>query len=166
MGSFFIIVCWIQVPPQILCPWKVMQQLGLDISQPYQNMCESESKPITVCGLINNIRVSLDAFPDISFVIDVVIIDVPSIWGILLSKELVTNLEWIFQMDGSSATIPHPEGGLITLYKEPITRCLVESPKSPMDQIFFLEDRTGNLFIVGQTFKRKPCHNPNGTWKL
>jgi ribonuclease HI len=69
-------------------------------------------------------------------------------------------------MDGSNATIPHPEGGFVTLYKEPITRCQVEPPKSPMDQIFFLDDRMGNLFAVDPTFKREPCQNPNGTWTL
>jgi hypothetical protein len=93
-------------------------------------------------------------------------IDVPSTWGMFLSKELVSALGGCFQMDGSNATIPHPEGGFVTLYKEPITRGQVEIPKDPMDQIFCLDDRMGNLFAADPTFKREPCQNPNGTWTL
>jgi hypothetical protein len=129
-------------------------------------MCESESKHIIVCDLIKDLRVSLDAFPDISFLINVVMIDVPNTWGMLLSIELVVALGRSYQMDGSNATIPHPEGIFDTLYKEPITRCQVEPPKGPMDHIFFLDDRMGNLFAVDPNFKRDPCQNPNGMWTL
>jgi hypothetical protein len=51
---------------------------------------------------------------------DVVVIDIPDVWGMLLSKEWDATLGGILQMDLSYATIPHPEGGFVTLYREPI----------------------------------------------
>jgi len=69
-------------------------------------------------------------------------------------------------MDLSLATIPHLEGGFVTLYREPIVRYQVENPKGPMDQILCLDDIMGNLFAVDPTFRIEPCRDPNGTWTL
>jgi ribonuclease HI len=130
-------------------------------------MCESEYETITICGIIKNLRFNLNSFPDISFLINVVMIDFPRTWRMLLSRELVVTLGGSLKMNESSSIIwPHPKGGFNTLYKEPFTRCLVEPPRGSMDQTFFLDDRMGNLFTVDPSFKREPHHNPNGTWNL
>jgi hypothetical protein len=94
-----------------------------------------DSKPIMICGLIKDLRVSLSAFPSISVVMDVVVIDIPDAWGMLLSREWVATLGGILHMDLSYATIPHPEGGFVTLYREPFSRHQVESQKNPTDEI-------------------------------
>jgi hypothetical protein len=60
---------------------------------------------------------------------NVVVIDIPDAWGMLLSREWETTLGGSLQMDLSYATIPHPEGGFVTLYREPIVRYQVEVPK-------------------------------------
>jgi hypothetical protein len=49
---------------------------------------------------------------------NVVVIDIPDVWGMLLSREWVATLGGSLQMDLSYATIPHPEGGFVTLYRE------------------------------------------------
>jgi hypothetical protein len=91
-------------------------------------VCGVESQPITICGLIKDLKVSLVAFPDISLVMNNVVIDIPDVWGILLSKEWVATLGGNLHMDLSYATIPHPEGGFVTLYKEHFVQYQVETP--------------------------------------
>jgi hypothetical protein len=63
----------------------VMNCLGLNTSKPYKNICTMDSREVKVCGLIKYIQVSLAVYPSISLVMDVVVIDVPDAWGMLLS---------------------------------------------------------------------------------
>jgi hypothetical protein len=51
-----------------------------------------DSKPITVFGLIKDLRVSLDTFPYISFDKNLVVIDILDAWGMLLSRESTENV--------------------------------------------------------------------------
>jgi hypothetical protein len=85
---------------------KVMNQLGLKITRPYRNVCGIDSRAIPVCGLIKDLKVSLATYPDISLLMDVVVIDVPDAWGMLLSRKWATTLGGSLQMDLSYATIP------------------------------------------------------------
>jgi hypothetical protein len=71
---------------------KVMQQLGLEISRPYRNVCGVDSKPIMLCGLIKDLGVSMVVFPYISIAINIVVIDILDVWGMLLSREWVETL--------------------------------------------------------------------------
>jgi hypothetical protein len=68
---------------------KVMNQLGLEITGPYENVCGFESKGIEVCGLIEGLEVHLVDYPDFPIIMDIVVIDVPDTWGMLLSREWV-----------------------------------------------------------------------------
>jgi hypothetical protein len=56
---------------------KVMNQLGLKTIIPYMNVCGIDSREIKFCGLIKDLKVSLAAYPNISILMDVVVIDVP-----------------------------------------------------------------------------------------
>jgi hypothetical protein len=51
---------------------------------------------------------------------DVVVIDVPDAWGMLLSRKWVTTLGGSIQMDLSYATIPTYDGTFVTLYRNPL----------------------------------------------
>jgi hypothetical protein len=53
-----------------------MNQLGLKITRPYRNVCGIDYRLIKVCGLINNLRIYLVSYHDISISMDVVVIDV------------------------------------------------------------------------------------------
>lgn len=63
---------------------KVMNQLGLRTTRPYRNACAMDSRDIKVCGLIKDLHFKLAVYPDISIFMDVVVIDVPDSWGMLL----------------------------------------------------------------------------------
>jgi hypothetical protein len=92
---------------------EVMNQLKLEITRPYKNICGIDSKSLPVCGLIKYLKVSLVAYLDISLLMDIVVIDVPDAWGMLLSREWDVTLGGSLQMDFSYATIPHPKGGFV-----------------------------------------------------
>jgi len=68
---------------------KVMNELGLEITRPYRNVCGIDSKAIRVCGLIKNLEVFLANYPEVSIIMDVVVIDLLDSCGMLyLGSEL------------------------------------------------------------------------------
>jgi hypothetical protein len=65
---------------------KFMEQLGLKKTLPYGNVCGIDSNNVKVYGLIEDVEVYLHDFPHISLVMNLVVIDVPDAWGIILSR--------------------------------------------------------------------------------
>ena len=76
-----------------------MEQMGLTISRPYQNVCAMDSREIDVVGIILNFPVKLAAYPDIGVTMDIVVIDVPNRWGMLLTRKWAASLGGSIQMD-------------------------------------------------------------------
>ena len=78
---------------------KVMEQMGLTISRPYQNVCAMDSREIDVVGIIMNFLVKLVGYPDIGVTMDIMVIDVSDKWGMLLSRKWDASLGGFIQMD-------------------------------------------------------------------
>lgn len=51
-------------------------------------MCEINSKVIVVCRIIENLFINLQGYPKRKIIMDVIIIDIPEVWGMLLSKKM------------------------------------------------------------------------------
>jgi hypothetical protein len=135
-----------------------MYQLGLNISQP--NTQDGFTRYI-----IKDLIFSFHACHDVSFKIDVMVIDTLSSWGILLCKELIENLTRSLQDQGSKAIIPHPKGGFFNLHKEPITGCLIETPEEPNGQLLCVNG-VESWFVQGGNFKDELEKTPKGIWTL
>ena len=68
-------------------------------------MCGFNSKPVEVECLIKDLKVSLAMNPDISLLMDVVVIDIPDVWGMLLSRKWGATMGGQLQMGLFYATI-------------------------------------------------------------
>jgi hypothetical protein len=119
---------------------KVMKQLGLEITRPYGNMCGIDSKAIQVYGLIEDLLVHLARYPEVVIVMDVVVIDVPDNWGMLLSRKWVATLGGTLQMDLSYATIPIGKDTNALLYNQPKRITHVETPEYDSEFKSYLEE--------------------------
>lgn len=71
---------------------KVMEQLNLSISRPYYNICSMDSKKIEVLGMVKDLQIFLAAYLDKMITMEIAVIDVPDVWGILLSWEFAVDL--------------------------------------------------------------------------
>jgi hypothetical protein len=69
-------------------------------------------------------------YPEVAIVMDVVVIDVPDAWGMLLSRKWVATLGGNLQMDLSFSTIPIGNGHYATLYNQPRAKKHVEDPNN------------------------------------
>jgi hypothetical protein len=116
---------------------EIMHQLGLILSQP-------NAKGGFAKGVIKDLEVAFDSCPSYPFYIDVMVVDALNNWGIILHKDLIKHLARIFQDQESKAIIPHPEGGLFTLHKEPLVGSSVETFDEFSDQILCIDNDVDN----------------------
>jgi hypothetical protein len=108
-------------------------------------------KRLKVHGLIKSLQVHLAAFPDIMIEMDIVVIDVPDAWGMLLSRKTTADLGGNLQMDLTYATIPTPDGATFKLNRELERRYHVEDPRNPRNELKYKEDDLGNYAILSNS---------------
>ena len=87
-------------------PNKVMDELRLEITKKYHDLYTFGSKTFKCLGVIKDLVVSLTQFPMKSLVMNFVVANIPSRFGMLLSRSCSKKLGGTLQMDMSYATIP------------------------------------------------------------
>jgi hypothetical protein len=85
---------------------KVMEKLGLKATRPYMNVCGFESRAIPTHGVVENVQVCLGRYPERVIYMDIVVVDVPDVWGMLLSKNFVEMLGGTLEMDLNYINVP------------------------------------------------------------
>ena len=76
-----------------------MDNLGLDITKPYKDLYSFDSREVKCLGPIKDLVVSLHQIPKKSLIMDVVVVDVPLKFGMLLPRSWASKLKGTLQMD-------------------------------------------------------------------
>jgi hypothetical protein len=136
---------------------KVMQQMGLKVTRPYRNVCGFESKAIPTHGVVENVEVQLKEFPEKTVHIDIIVVDVPDVLGMLLSRKFGAMIGGSLEMNLTFLRLPLKDGTTGRLLNVPITGnhvqdvvpCVNEAQKdviqtlqeySPEDMPFAIEE--------------------------
>jgi len=69
-----------------LMPKVFMEELGIDITRPYQDLFSFDSRKVKCLGLIKYLAITLTQLPMKSMMMDIVVVDVPPKFGMLLSR--------------------------------------------------------------------------------
>jgi hypothetical protein len=78
-----------------LMPKAIMEKLGLDITRPYKDLYSFDSSKVKCIGIIKDLCVTLAQIQAKSMVMDIVIVDIPPKYGMLLS------LSWGSKLQGT-----------------------------------------------------------------
>jgi hypothetical protein len=89
-----------------LMPKVIMDELGLDITRPYNNIFSFDSRKVKCLGLIKDLDVLLAQIPYKNMVMDVVLVDIPPKFGMLLSSSWAAKFKGTLQIDMAYAIIP------------------------------------------------------------
>jgi hypothetical protein len=89
---------------------KVMEKLVLKATRPYRNVCNFESRAIPTHGVVENVEVCLGRYPERVIHMDIVVVDVPDVWGMLLSRNFVAMLGGTLEMDLTYINVPMNDG--------------------------------------------------------
>jgi hypothetical protein len=123
----------------MVMPIGVFQQLGLGISRSYGNVCGLDSKAVKVFGVAKDVDTYLYHLPKIIFPTNIVVIDVPPAWGMLLSRNWANELGGYMNMDFSHASIPMGDGTYEVLYSQPESKhhvCFLNGTNAASDDEF------------------------------
>jgi hypothetical protein len=95
--------------------------MGLKVTRPYRNVCGFESKSVPTHGVIENIEVRLKEFPEKIVYIDIIVVDVPDVWGMLLSRKFGAMIGGSLEMDLTFLLLPLKDGTTGRLLNIPLT---------------------------------------------
>ena len=84
-----------------LIPKGVVEILGMEITMPYKDLYSFDSRRVKCLGLIKDMVVSLNKLLDKTIMMNVVVVDIPPKFGVLLSRSWTSKLKGSLQMDMS-----------------------------------------------------------------
>jgi ribonuclease HI len=123
-----------------LMPKAVMDELGLEVTKPYQDLFSFDSRKVRCLGLIKDMVINLAQLPMRSMVMDVVVADIPPKFGLLLSRSWGKRLGGTLQMDLSYATIPVFGGEMKRLYRENQLAYIISDGKNSVNHPIYAVD--------------------------
>ena len=101
-----------------LMPLAVVEKMGLEITKPYKDLYSFGSKRVKCLGMIKDFVVNLAQIPMKSVVMDIVVVDIPPRFGMLLSRSWGSKVGGAIKLDLTYATIPTFRGEQRRLYRE------------------------------------------------
>jgi hypothetical protein len=123
-----------------LMPKTVMEELGLEVTKSYHDLYSFDSRRVQCLGVIKYLVVTLFQFPMKSVVMDIVVVDVPPKFGMLLSKYWIKRLGGTLQMDLTYDTIPMFGGEHRRLYREDQLAYIISDESDPTNHPIFSID--------------------------
>jgi hypothetical protein len=123
-----------------LMPKDVMDELGLEITKNYHDLYSFDSRKVKCLGVIKDLVVTLFQLPMKSMVMDIVVVDVPPKFGMLLSRSWIKRLGGTLQMDLSYATIPVFGGEHRRLYRESQLAYIISDEQNPTNHPIYVVD--------------------------
>jgi hypothetical protein len=126
-------------------PKFVMEELGLEITKPYQDLYSFDSKKVKCLGLIKDLVVYLAQLPMKSVVMDIIVAKIPPKFGMLLSRTWAKKVGGSLQMDLTYATIPIFGGEHKRLYREVRLAYIISDHQNPNNHpVYVVEDEIGS----------------------
>jgi hypothetical protein len=138
-----------------------------------------DSKKVKFLGIIKYLYVSLSRIPTKSLVTDIVVVDIPPRFGMLLSRSWCKNLGGSLQMDLSYATIPIFGGEFRRIYHEAQLAYIISDndhyinhPIYAVDvdlesSIFYIDNVVQQSFpLTKSVVVPQSAENQNLLWKL
>jgi hypothetical protein len=133
---------------------KGMQQLGLKVTRPYINVCGFESKAIPTHGVVENVEFCLKENPEKVIHIDIVIVDVPDVWGMLFSRKFVSMLGGTLDMELTYVNLLLKNGIIRRLPNVPINNTHVQETSHP------IKNKKAHKQVMGNLPKFSPKYVP------
>jgi hypothetical protein len=125
-----------------------MEKLGLQITRPYQDFYSFDSRKFKCLGMIKYLVVNISQIPVKSILMDVVVVDVPAKYGMLLSIYWGAKLGGSFHFDMTYTIIPIFGGQFTRLYKESRLAYTVSDSQNPNNYLVYVADHDlGNCIL-------------------
>jgi ribonuclease HI len=139
-----------------LMPKTVMEELGLEFTKAYHDLYSFDSRRVQCLWVIKDLVVTLFHLPIKSVVMDIVVVDVPPKFGMLLSRSWIKRLGGTLQMDLTYATILVFGGENRKLYRESQLAYIINDEADPTNHPIFSFDTDFGSSLLQLTNAPKP----------
>jgi len=130
-----------------LMPKSVMEKLNLDITRPYKDSFSNDSSQVKCLGLIKDLCVTLGQYPAKRILMDIMVADIPPMYGMLLTRSWGAKLQGSLQLDMSYVTISI-FGQTKKLYQETLMKYMVSSQNRPQNFAIYYVHLDIDSFIL------------------
>jgi ribonuclease HI len=131
-----------------LMPKAIMEKLGLEITRTYRDLYSFDSRKVRCLGMIKDLVVNLAQVLVKSILMDVFFVDVPSKYGMVLSKFWCAKLRGSLQLDMTYAANPIFGGQFNRLYRETRLAYTVSDPQNPNNYPVYIIDKDIGNYIL------------------
>jgi hypothetical protein len=129
-------------------PKAIMEKLGLEITSPYGDLYSFDSRKVKCIGMIKDLVVGLAQIPAKIILMDVVVVEIPLKYGMILSRSRGAKLGGYLQLDMTYATIPVFGGQYTRLYRETRLAFTVGDPHNQNNHPVYIADQDlGNCIL-------------------
>jgi hypothetical protein len=118
----------------------VMDELGLEITKTYHDLYTFDSIKVKCLGVIKDLVVTLFQLPMKSVLMDILVVDVPPKFGMLLSRSWIKQLGGTLHMDLTYSTIPVFGAEHRSLYREAQLAYIISDEENPTNHPMFSLD--------------------------
>jgi hypothetical protein len=139
-----------------LMPKIVMEELGLEVTRAYHDLYSFDSRRVQCLGVIKDLVVTLFQLPMKSVVMNIVVVDVPPKFGMLLSRSWIKRWGETLQMDLMYATIPLFGGEHRRLYQEAQLAYIISDEANPTNHPIFALDTDLGSSVLQLTHAPEP----------
>jgi len=89
-----------------MVPKAVANETKLYITRCIDGVIQLDSSSIDMVGSVKGVPITLNAFPDIYVIQDIIMVDLPPLFGIYLSREFTTKLRGYLALDYTHLLLP------------------------------------------------------------
>jgi hypothetical protein len=123
-----------------IMPNIFMEELRLEVKKTYHDLYSFDFRKVKCLEVIKDLAISLFQLPMKSVVMDIVVVDVPPMFGMLLSRSWIKRLGGTLQMDLSYSTIPFFWGEKRRLYRQEHISYIISDEENPTNHPIFAVD--------------------------
>ena len=90
----------------IVIPKAITNEMKLYITKCIDSVTQLDSFSIDIVGSVKGVQITLNAFSNICVIQDIIVVDLPPLFGICLSREFTTKLGGYLALDYSHLLLP------------------------------------------------------------
>jgi hypothetical protein len=87
-------------------PWSVFQKINVEVEPSTLKIIQLDQTNVKVVGELKNVLIRLSSNPKVHQVIDIIVVDIPEVYGIFLSRDWSKHLHGYFTTDWSHLWLP------------------------------------------------------------
>jgi hypothetical protein len=87
-------------------PWSVCQKINVEVEPSSLKIIQLDRTDVKVMGELKNVLIRLSSNPKVHQFIDIIVVDIPEVYGMFLSRDWSEQLHGYFATDWSHLWLP------------------------------------------------------------